>query len=179
VGTVSGGLSATRNDLCDGSVAVLWVRDPSCTGILRQGAHSFGQIRSRLIGIVEWLAAPAPMRVNNIERDSHSHRGVLLLRRLRLKLTLPTPQMKLSSAIRTSTKLIERRGVKPSSARDVLRQIRGLAKTVRNSACPSCGLALVYFEVRLSLFGGHEAATFPLGFCRYCDGLPAAAGLVH
>jgi C4-type Zn-finger protein len=57
-------------------------------------------------------------------------------------------------------------------SRRILEALRNASSASRNAPCPSCGLALVYVDATLSLYGSDESVAISLGFCERCDGLP-------
>src|SRR5579862_1520492 len=61
--------------------------------------------------------------------------------------------------------------MKSLDSRRILKALRNASSASRNAACPSCGLALVYVDASLSLYGSDESVTITLGFCEHCDGL--------
>jgi hypothetical protein len=41
--------------------------------------------------------------------------------------------------------------------------------------CLTCGAKLIYVNADFQLYGERAHVTIPLGFCPFCDGLPAAS----
>jgi hypothetical protein len=69
--------------------------------------------------------------------------------------------------------------VKSLTSRDILNAFREHASIPRNTSCPTCGAALVYRQARLSIYETDEAVDISIGFCEWCDGLPAIQAPVH
>jgi hypothetical protein len=69
--------------------------------------------------------------------------------------------------------------VKPFTSQGILEVFRGHAAIPPNTSCPTCGAALVYRQARLSIYETDEAVTISIGFCEWCDGLPATQIPVH
>jgi hypothetical protein len=56
-------------------------------------------------------------------------------------------------------------------SRHILEALRNASSASPNTTCPSCGLALVYVDASLSLYGDDGSVQISLGFCERCDGL--------
>jgi C4-type Zn-finger protein len=67
----------------------------------------------------------------------------------------------------------------PYTSRDLLKAIRKHSSVPRNTSCPTCSAALVYRQARLSIYQTDGGVIISIGFCEWCDGLPATQVQVH